>query len=391
MPEIVVPHAASINVLTYYAYDSDGNVTYDSKSDYIISFNFTLPEKAKVLRAALSYHHVYDQKLEMNVVTSYNGKEFNGEFPVNETVDKMVISFRFVVASVKKPYYEPSTTHVSNNYVNDIALTVYYDTDDGKCKPPTSARMSETMAKQGDDVELTWSGAQGSLNNSIIGYDVEYSDTTDVSNWGSWKYLASTSEARLVVNPGDTGVLRRYRIRTKGTAGDAYYSGWFNVVDMLYCMSGTDDPISTKCTPPVNTSIAKDTVTVDGELVRISFTGANGGNNNFIAGYTVQYCENKDQVWSSWRTLKTVSTEYADVNAGEVGVYRKFRVRTDGSIGGEYNSQWVMVDGMLYHAESQSDLPDWPENPDNPQTGDTVVAHNNMMPNRAVFMWRRIE
>lgn len=97
------------------------------------------------------------------------------------------------------------------------------------CGAPTSCAVSPVLAE--GDVTLSWSGASGGINNTISSYEIQYSDSSDNFTWGSWTALTTVSTSAtsgsVVTSPPSTrGHYRRYQVRTRGTAGASYYSGW---------------------------------------------------------------------------------------------------------------------------------------------------------------------
>ena len=62
-------------------------------------------------------------------------------------------------------------------------------------------------------------------------YEIQYSDSTDNSDWGDWIALttvstSATSSILSVSPPSTRGNYRRFRIRTRGAAGESFYSDW---------------------------------------------------------------------------------------------------------------------------------------------------------------------
>ncbi|MGR5911108.1 hypothetical protein ACT7C4_26885 [Bacillus pacificus] len=78
---------------------------------------------------------------------------------------------------------------------------------------------------------LSWSGASGGINNTISSYEIQYSDSADNITWGAWTALTTvtttaSSGSVSVAPPSTRGNYRRFRVRTRGTAGASYYSSW---------------------------------------------------------------------------------------------------------------------------------------------------------------------
>ncbi|MDV2887986.1 hypothetical protein RYX45_22725, partial [Alkalihalophilus pseudofirmus] len=87
---------------------------------------------------------------------------------------------------------------------------------------PTSCTVSPTLAE--GDVTLSWSGASGGINNTISSYEIQYSDSADNITWGAWTALTTvtttaSSGSVSVAPPSTRGNYRRFRVRTRGTAG----------------------------------------------------------------------------------------------------------------------------------------------------------------------------
>jgi len=94
---------------------------------------------------------------------------------------------------------------------------------------PTSLSVNQTLAE--GNVTLSWSGAAGGTSNSITGYNVQFSDSTNNSTWGAWQDLTTisttaTSGSISVAPPTVRGNFRRFRMQTFGTAGASFASGW---------------------------------------------------------------------------------------------------------------------------------------------------------------------
>ena len=104
--------------------------------------------------------------------------------------------------------------------------TAQLETSFTACSAPTSVTASPSNPRRGQTVTISWRGAKGGTKNSINGYDIEYK--VGSGSWNSWRSISSTSTSSSTTNSwsqpvGQTG---QYRVRTKGTAGSRYYSGW---------------------------------------------------------------------------------------------------------------------------------------------------------------------
>lgn len=96
----------------------------------------------------------------------------------------------------------------------------------------------------------------------------------------------------------------------------------------------------TSCTAPTSFTASPE---VFENSVALAWSEATGGTNNTITGYEIEYATSLDgSAWSSWAALKTVTgTSTADVPGIDRGQYVKYRIRTQGSAGEQYFSDWI--------------------------------------------------
>ncbi len=102
------------------------------------------------------------------------------------------------------------------------------------CGAPTSPAVSTTLSRGA--VTLSWGAGSAGTNNSVTGYDVERRESTDGSSWGSWATVSGspvTGTSLDVTPPGTVGNYYQYRVRTRGSAGSEYYSGWVTSTNTL--------------------------------------------------------------------------------------------------------------------------------------------------------------
>jgi hypothetical protein len=97
------------------------------------------------------------------------------------------------------------------------------------CTAPTSFTVSPSIFET--TISLAWSGASGGANNSITGYEIQYSLSADGNTWSGWGAWQTISTASASGSSNDTpgisrGEYEKYQIRTIGSAGASYYSGW---------------------------------------------------------------------------------------------------------------------------------------------------------------------
>ena len=165
------------------------------------------------------------------------------------------------------------------------------------CSPPTVCSLDVTIAET--EAILSWSGASGGIHNDITGYEIEYSESSDNTTWGSWTALtivtSSDTSGNLTVSPPATrGYYRRFRVRTRGTAGAAYYSG--------YTISSNS--VRKNIAPNRPTSVTAAPATYTNETITVTWSGASGGTSN-IKGFMIASRRSTDNIsWSSWTVIE---------------------------------------------------------------------------------------
>ena len=217
-------------------------------------------------------------------------------------------------------------------------LTLNYEIYPSACGAPSSASVNTTVSE--GNVTLSWSGAASGTNNAISSYEIQYSESSDNTSWGSWVALTTvsttaTSGSVSVAPPSTRGYYRRFQVRTRGSAGASYYSGWR--VSSNSVRRATLPTAPTACTVSATLSEAN---------VTLSWSGAASGAGHTISSYEVQYSESSDNSsWGSWVTLTTVTTTATSGSASVAppstrGYYRHFQVRAIPSTGASYASAW---------------------------------------------------
>jgi hypothetical protein len=194
------------------------------------------------------------------------------------------------------------------------------------CGPPTNVTISPSVAET--EATLTWSGATGGGANAITGYEIAYSDSPDGENWGLWQPPAivpssSGSGSYTVAPPTTRGHYRRFRIRTRGALGEAYYSGWVT--------SGTLRKNVLPSPPGVFTAAPE---VYEGGSITLSWSGVVPGT-SAIKSYTIQSASSMDGgvTWSGFAQLATIlssATSGSTVVAADMrdGVKVVYRIRT---------------------------------------------------------------
>lgn len=166
------------------------------------------------------------------------------------------------------------------------------------CGAPSACSVSPTVAE--GNATLSWSGASGGTNNTVAGFEIQYSDSSNNADWGSWTALSTVSSSSgsgslSVAPPVTRGSYRRFRVRTQGSAGSSYYSGWTISSNSVR-----------KNTPPqpATTLTASPTVYSEGPIT-LTWSGASGGTSP-IKGYMLaSKTSTNGSTWTSWNVLET--------------------------------------------------------------------------------------
>lgn len=194
------------------------------------------------------------------------------------------------------------------------------------CGAPTSCSVSSTVAE--GNVTLSWSGASSGTNNSITSYEIQYSDSSNNSTWGSWTALttvstSATSGSVSVAPPATRGYYRRFQIRTLGSAGSSYYSAW----------KVSTNSVRKNTPPQPATTATASPATYSTESVTLSWSGASGGTSP-IKGYMIASRTSTDNAtWPTWSVLETfdlaASSGSRTVTASTVpGTYTQYGIWT---------------------------------------------------------------
>jgi len=140
-----------------------------------------------------------------------------------------------------------------NTPSSDMSVSIDYTTPDATAITwPDDAVLSVSGAYSTGTTTLTWSGPVDGTDNTVAGFTVQYSDndgdwtdlTTDIAA-ANRSYSASVSET--------AGVVRKFRIKARGSAGSAYDSTYLvssGVTRISLSAPTVSDPVS-----PANTCV----------------------------------------------------------------------------------------------------------------------------------------
>jgi len=194
------------------------------------------------------------------------------------------------------------------------------------CGVPASCSVSPILSE--GDVTLSWSGASGGINNTISSYEIQYSDSSDNFTWGAWTSLTTvattaTSGSISTSPPSTRGNYRRYQVRTRGTAGASYYSGW----------KVSTNSVRRNTAPKAPTTAVASPAAYSDETITLTWSGASGGTSP-VKGYQIARRTSTDNVtWSTWNVLTTLTLSASsgsyNPNVSRVpGTYTQFGIWT---------------------------------------------------------------
>lgn len=265
-------------------------------------------------------------------------------------------TYTYDMSSVPRGYYIKfgiqTRPNDSNYYSNWVYSNVIRRKPYTQCTAPTTFTVSPNNFES--IVKFSWSGASGGTNNAVSSYYIEYSTSANGVIWSSWTTLQTVATTKTsysleidISSKVGRGDYVKFQIRTQGSAGSSYYSGFKSSSSLRrnpYSACTAPKSVTVKSEKDINniehTDIFKNTIT-------LSWSGATKGENNAITGYDIDYCISENQTsWSDWSDLQeTASTATVlTVNISSKvsrGNYVKFRIRTMGQQGVDYYSAYV--------------------------------------------------
>ena len=279
----------------------------------IISLPNTITAPIKITKALYSFRHVRIANnnfyLEFTCGTAsgrvpstgtFTGSDStavvrSGEALINPVGNMLELNGRNIVFTIRATgAYGMGFGLYSTGSNPEYYFDITYEITTTAATAPTSASLSATLSE--GDVTLTASGAAGGTNNAITGYDIEFEESTNNTTWGAWTFLktVSTSSASLStavpVSP-TRGNYRKYRVRTRGAAGSAFFSGWRETSNTVrrYLLSTikldktsieTLQPVTVTITP-INSTVTHRVTWTFGTRTQVNTTAAGVTTNTF--------------------------------------------------------------------------------------------------------------
>lgn len=161
----------------------------------------------------------YEAGTALTLPANYASRETNGFYPVNAPSGWI---YFYILGNIK-PNYTTTTD---------------------ACTPPNSITLSGNT--------LTITGGNGGDLNTFTGYGISWRDKPIGGNYGSWTFDVVVNSNNTTVTYGvsvPSGCVREFRVRTLGSAGASYYSGYVTCPTTL---TGNTAPYAPDIVSPTN-------------------------------------------------------------------------------------------------------------------------------------------
>lgn len=207
------------------------------------------------------------------------------------------------------------------NAINLTDFTTHYTITTDVCTPPSSVTLNVDAKK------LTITGGSGGDLNTFQGWGVSWRERSENGTaWGSWS--ADTVTTTNVVNVSvNAGMVRQFRVRTRGSAGEAYYSAYVECPTLLVGITAVSAPTS---------MYASNSSPEPGTTITIGWTGAAAGVNNPITGYELWSSTSREGTYSKVKSVSSTATSATTTYTSNlaIGETLYLKVKTIGTTSG---------------------------------------------------------
>ena len=233
-------------------------------------------------------------------------------------------------------FYKIKTIGSVTGYDSDLS-TVYAQvtsTLTTACVAPTEISPNTSTPEPNSQVTITWNAGTAGDNNSIIGY-LLYRDTTSTGSFST--LVAETASSTLstsVYSSINEGGIYYYRVKTKGSAGESFYSPLSTAYAQI-----TSTKSSSSCGAATDISIS-DSKPEPLDALTISWSGATAGTGNPITGYEVYEDSLEDGTFTTLTGSVSTTNTYGSLSsisaASNYNITKYYRVKTIGTtVGGD--------------------------------------------------------
>lgn len=197
-----------------------------------------------------------------------------------------------------------------------FSFTVYVPGVTYACKAPTDISVSPYYVNPGGNVIVSWSGAGSGQNNSISSYYLQWRYSDGGWDYSTTVYTSSTSGSKSISVPSGQGKYLDFQVKTQGSAGSGYYSGFYR----------EDDLVRTRSRPSMSACSASQSL----GTYTITWSAGTAGVDNSISTYEIWYSykTSSSGAWSTRTHIANVSssTRKYTWSGGTVGYYYRFSV-----------------------------------------------------------------
>lgn len=161
----------------------------------------------------------YSAVTNMRCYIYYTSDTYGGSVPYEKgTALLLPVDYENRKVGERVPVISPMSGYLNIGYIDNI--TPVYETVTDKCSAPTIVSISTAS----NTMQITGGGG-GDLN-TFTGFGISYRER-DITGttWGAWS-ADSVTTGRSVSVTASPGKVRQYRVRTRGSAGSAYYSDY---------------------------------------------------------------------------------------------------------------------------------------------------------------------
>ena len=217
--------------------------------------------------------------------------------------------------------YSPTAGLQAFGYLKQLKFYVEYTPVANKA--PTTVKVSKTNVAPSTSVTLSWSGASAGNSNAIKGYRV-YRATSATGTYSTLKTITTseTSGSITVTSPAANNSSYYYKVVTLSAEASEYDSA----ISTKYAT------LTTKyAAPTAPTKVTVPAVTVVGDPISVSWSGASAGTNNAITGFEL-YRAIGTGSYSKIATLSATTTSYTDSSGSTANRKFSYKVITLGTL-----------------------------------------------------------
>jgi hypothetical protein len=288
----------------YCSYNSSGTVTIRCNVS-VTSYDFDTSQGAGYITIDGSTTNRSSSSFTVN-------KNSNKDFL---TATKSITTAKTFTVTAKMDAYADGWGPVPSGG-RTFSFTVYVPGVTYACKAPTDISVSPYYVNPGGSVTVSWSGAGSGQNNSISSYYLQWGYSDGGWDYSTTVYTSSTSGSKSISVPSGEGKYLDFRVKTQGSAGSGYYSGFYR----------EDDLVRIRSRPSMSACSASQSL----GTYTITWSAGTAGVDNSISTYEIWYSykTSSSGAWGTRTHIANVSSSTRSYtwSGGTVGYYYRFSV-----------------------------------------------------------------